>query len=204
MPRAKKSVSGFVSSECVMSDFFFSKIFPAIFIVAGLFFFVWGIFLYLEARESSSWPSVEGKVLSKKVDSSTSRNSDGKSETSYYPKMQYSFVVDGKTYQGSRIKVGNQSYGRYSSAQAAIADYSVKKPCMVYFNPKDPNKSVLLNGVHLFHVLFLMMGLAFIGIGTGLAFFVPYAIRQEKAKKKRLAAYQKEREERERQKELMG
>ena len=188
-----------------MSDFFFSKVFPVPFFVAGVVMLVWALLNYLEARESSSWPSVQGRVLSKQVKSSTFRDNNGRTSDSYRPQIEYTYVVDGKTYQGSTLRIPSRPYGRSNKAQEAIAEFSLKKPCTVYFDPEDPNKSVLQPGVYFLNVAGLaLFGLGFTVIGIGSFFLIPYAIRQEKAKKKRLAAYQKEREEREKQKELEG
>ncbi|MDA9859362.1 DUF3592 domain-containing protein [Rubripirellula sp.] len=114
-----------------MSHFLFSRVFPVSFFVVGAVLSVWQSFVVLEARESSSWPAVEGKVLSKKIETSTQRGNNGRSSDSWRPVIQFSYVVDGKTYQGTRLRIGNPSYGRYDKAENAIADFSFKKTCTV-------------------------------------------------------------------------
>ena len=95
------------------------------------------------------------------------------------------------------MMVGNPSYSKRKYANEAIEEFKKHHSCTVYVDPTDPTKAVLKTGVKQEHVLFPILGLVFIGLGIAIAIFVPYAIRQEEAKKKRLAAYQKERQRQE-------
>lgn len=114
-----------------MSHFLLSRDFPVSFFVVGAVLSVWQSFVVLEAWESSSWPAVEGNVLSKKIQTSTQRDNNGRSSDSWRPVVQFSYLVNGKTYQDARLRIGNPSDGRYDKAENAIADFSVKKTCTV-------------------------------------------------------------------------
>ena len=104
-----------------MANIFFSKIFPAGFILVGLIFFALGAVQFFEAKATSLWPSVEGRVLSAKVESQSYRNSDGKRSNKFRPVVKYAYTVDGTDYEESRLKIGNQSHGKPRRAQEAIA-----------------------------------------------------------------------------------
>ena len=173
-----------------MSNFFFSKIFPAAFVLVGLMFFAIGCGHVMEAMRTSSWVPVEGVFLAKSVRSSTSRGSDGKSSTSYKPQVRYSYTVDSQEYEGTTLMVGITGYSRPQYAHAAIEEFRVKQPCKVYVDPEDSTKTVLKTGVQPEHFTFLGLGIGLTIVGISVAIFVPYAIRQEEAKKKRIAAYQ--------------
>ena len=177
-----------------MINIFFGKIFPAGFILVGLIFFALGIVQFFEAKATSSWPSVEGRVLSANVESQSYRNSDGKMSNKFRPVVKYAYTVDGTDYEGSRLKIGNQSHGKPRRAQEAIAAYKKDKACTVYFDPNDPESAVLENGVQLANVFFFLLPIGLFAVGILSAIFVPYAIRLEEAKKKRIAVYQKARE----------
>ena len=177
-----------------MTNIFFSKIFPAGFILVGLIFFALGVVQFFEAKATSSWPSVEGRVLSAKVESKSYRNSDGMSSSKFRPVVKYSYSVDGIDYEGARLEIGNQYHGKPRRAQEAIAAYKKDKACTVYFDPNDPESAVLENGVQLANVFFFLLPIGLFAVGILSAICIPYAIRQEEAKKMRIAAYQKEKE----------
>ncbi len=180
-------------------------VFPTPFLCRGVAFLVWTFVNVQEALESASWPSVQGQLLSKKVESSSMRDKDGRSTQSFRPTVHFTYLVDGKTHNGTRLRIPIPSYNRYDKAQKTLADLSVTKPCEVYFNPANPEDSVLQPGIHISNIIGpTLFGLFLTTIGIGSFFFIPYAIREEKAKKESFAVYQKEREERERQQKLNG
>lgn len=53
---------------------------------------------------------------------------------------------------------------------------------------------MLENGIQLSNVFFFLLPIGLFAVGILSAIFVPYAIRLEEAKKKRIAVYQKARE----------
>ena len=137
-----------------MAKFLFGKLIPAAFILAGLIFIGVGVAQFFAASDTSSWPAVSGKVLVKKIQSQRNRGANGKTETGYLPKVTYSYVVAGKTFEGSRLTMGMQTFRRSSDAQKAIKDYEEGKECTVYYDPADLHSSVLEKGVQPFHALF--------------------------------------------------
>ncbi|HAY82885.1 MAG TPA: hypothetical protein DCY79_24005 [Planctomycetaceae bacterium] len=175
-----------------MSNFFFAKIFPAMFILGGLIFMGVGVSHLLKARETSSWVPVQGMFLEKSVKTSTSRGSDGKTSTSYKPQVRYSYTVDGQEYQGTTLLVGIGGYSRPRYAHAAMEEFKVKQACEVYVDPDDPTQAVLKTGIRPVHFVFPGLGFGLMVVGIGAAILIPYAQRHEQAKKERIAAYQAE------------
>jgi len=87
--------------------------------LAGVAAIVWGV--YGMQSNSSSWPSVEGQIMSS---SGPDYSSDSNSENS-----TYDYIVDGTTYSGS-----------------SSTAYEVGKKVTVYYDPADPGVSVLSKG----------------------------------------------------------
>ena len=106
-----------------------------------------GFFLYRRyqqgnaARESAqSWPSTSGVVLSSSVQ--VRRSNRSRSE---YPVVVYQYEVNGKSYQGQRIKAGDKfmSIRISGETQATVARYPVGSRVTVYYDPNNPSESAL-------------------------------------------------------------
>ncbi len=137
------------------------------FILGGLIFAIIGFFQAKEAMDSGSWPSSDGKVISKTIDIKHSRDSDGNRETSYIPKIEYEFRVDDKLYRGDRLRIGQTSYSSKAKASAAMKALTQKSQCIVFYNPEDPETCTLEAGLKFHHVLFIAFGLLFSVLGIG-------------------------------------
>lgn len=106
-----------------------------------------GIFFYRRyqqgnaARASAqSWPSTSGVVLSSSVQVRRSHNS-----SSEYPVVVYQYEVDGKSYQGQRVKASDKfiSVRIMGEARATVARYPVGARVSVYYDPNNPSESAL-------------------------------------------------------------
>ena len=97
------------------------------------------------AGEMLSWPTVQGVVLSSEVASelaSTLGEGRRKPVEVYSARVQYEYIVDGRTYQGDRIAV---QYGASTDRYQAVLDaekFSVGD-VTVYFNPENPADALL-------------------------------------------------------------
>lgn len=81
-----------------------------------------------------------GTVLMSTVQSKRTGNS-----SSTYPVVVYDYQVNGVSYQGQRIKAGEQFFSVrvIGDAQATAARYPVGTQVMVYYNPANPQESAL-------------------------------------------------------------
>ena len=61
--------------------------------------------------------------------------------------MNYFFEIDDNRYEGNTISFGNVSHSERSDAQNELKSYPKGKEVKVYFNPEDPDDSVLKKGV---------------------------------------------------------
>jgi hypothetical protein len=105
-----------------------------------------------EARLAArSWEITSGRVLKSYVDVRESSHMDAnnvmQSSTSYDPKVLYEYDVDGKTFQGQTIRVGDSffrvSAGGSSEAQKVVDRYPEGSEVYVYYNPDNPAESAL-------------------------------------------------------------
>ena len=106
-----------------------------------------GFFLYRRyqqgnaARASAqSWPSTAGIVLASSVQ--VRRSNRSRSE---YPVVVYQYEVNGKSYQGQRIKASDKfiSVRISGEAQATVARYPAGARVTVYYDPNNPSESAL-------------------------------------------------------------
>jgi len=123
-----------------------------------------------QAGASRDWPSVVGSVVSVGIESRPSSSRDG--SISYYPRIAYSYAVQGREYQGHRLAAdGTQGFDKPELAQAAADGYLPGHPVRVYYDPANPGAAVLeraapavaqLRGLGVFAGLMLVM-LAVVG-----------------------------------------
>jgi hypothetical protein len=106
-----------------------------------------GFFLYRRNQQGTTyrqnaqaWPGTSGVVLISTVQSKRTGRS-----RSTYPVVVYQYTVNGQSYQGQRIKAGEQFFNIRvaGEAQATAARYPVGAAVTVYYNPANPAESAL-------------------------------------------------------------
>ena len=116
-------------------------------IVPLIFLVVLGVFIYRRSQQGSaakqaaqSWPATTGTVLMSSVQSKRTGNS-----TSFYPAVVYQYTVNGQSYQGQRIKAGEQflNIRIIGDAEATVRRYPSGAQVTVYYNPASPAESAL-------------------------------------------------------------
>jgi hypothetical protein len=63
------------------------------------------------ARESITWPDVEGKITSSKVISETSRDSKKRNSTTYSAHIEYYYIIADKLHTGDNVSFGDYGSG---------------------------------------------------------------------------------------------
>ena len=150
-----------------MRNFQFSII-GALFALIGIGMTVWGIGILKDAKASTSWPTVQGEITGSRIDKSTSRDSDGHTDTTYRADVTYRYAVEDAEYTGDTVSFGEYGSDRRSHADRIVKRYPVGKEVKVHYDPEKPEKAVLEPGVTWSSYLVLGMGLFF--TGGGLAF----------------------------------
>ncbi|WNJ92472.1 DUF3592 domain-containing protein [Bosea sp. 685] len=93
----------------------------------------------IQLRRAKSWLPVQGRITSSRM--ATRRSGVGEGATIVnIPAVAYSFSAGGRSYQGSRISIGDIS-GPF--AEEALGRYPVGAAVTVYYDPADPENCVL-------------------------------------------------------------
>ncbi len=118
------------------------------FIFVAVFFSVWYAFLfvmndtYQEAEQANHWPTVVGTILESRVQVRTSSSDTG---TEFDPIIRYQYRVQRQQYVNNTWqKIGNSPTRR--EAQEIVGRYPQGKRTTVYYDPADPQNSVLVPG----------------------------------------------------------
>ena len=96
-----------------------------------------------KAQQSLNWPVVQGQVTGSNV-RVDNRENDDTPRVDYIPEVHYLYQVGGQTYQSSKITFGAQpDFPSRQKAEAVLARYPVNSGVSVYYNPTNPQESVL-------------------------------------------------------------
>ncbi|MGJ8656430.1 MAG: DUF3592 domain-containing protein [Akkermansiaceae bacterium] len=156
------------------------RIFLGVFLMAGLAMLGFGISNMITAKESESWPSVKGVVLTSKV--SVNSDSDG---TTYGADVTYKYVVDKQRYEGDRVAFGEVSTSSRNRAQKIVKRYRKGKKVAIFYDPNEPEVSVLEKGVSGGSWLLPGMGVLFFFVPLGILIFTERAHRKEQKQPRR-------------------
>jgi hypothetical protein len=117
------------------------RFFAALLMVVG----VVGIFPLVqsirEARASRDWPTVSGVIVTSEVE----RTPDP-THISFQPKVEYSFVAEGRGWSGNRISYAGFGSTKRDAAEAVVSRYPVGSNVLIYYRKSDPNTAVLEPG----------------------------------------------------------
>jgi hypothetical protein len=136
-----------------------------IFIGIGAFLLYKGQQSRKKAGDSQGWPSTQGQIVDARIDRSMHTDSDGDTGYSYTPRVEYTYEFGGVHYHGKNISFGLASgYNRQHQAQEIIDRYQVGSEVPVYYDPANPEDSVLERKAGSFTTT-LVIGIVFIIVG---------------------------------------
>ncbi len=120
-----------------------------------------------KAKASKEWSLTHGKVVVSKIQSEIS---GGKSM--YFADIHYDYTVDGKDYRNSGVSVASEGTSTSSkrSVTRTIRKYPEDSEVKVYYNPKNPQESVLETGLDFTTMLLCKLPWLFVGIGILMIF----------------------------------
>ena len=143
------------------------------FMVLGGIFLMIGAWITVTAFSSQFWPTVPGTVAEAKVVGQVSQVSDPlRRHLVYNVQVSYDYVVDNKSYQGTRYSLGSGDtvagqFNEKSEARAWLRDSDFKsgQAVTVYVDPSDPENTVLSAGIKFTTWIPVIMGLLLLGFG---------------------------------------
>ncbi|MDA3894800.1 MAG: DUF3592 domain-containing protein [Desulfobacteraceae bacterium] len=132
----------------------------------GIFLMSWAGYEMKGAAESRAWPEAQGSITSSHVSKETSRDSEQRLRTTYYPNVAYQYQIAGRGYTGTRINFGGRTGGMEWVAQRTVDRYPAGKIIIVHYNPQEPTYAVLEAGITWGLILLFLMGVVFIAAGV--------------------------------------
>jgi hypothetical protein len=134
-------------------------------IVMGLPFVLLGLYRLRTAIGSSRWPTTTGTVTGSNIraHAGTEGSSGG-----YSIEIIYEYDVDGDTYTSRRYSFGDRpTKSTRSAAETWLEEhYPVGSDTTVYYDPDDPDVTVLETGGAGTQFVIFLVGLVFTGIGV--------------------------------------
>ena len=118
-----------------------------LFVVLGIALLTGVGWLYAQARESVSWPSTSGRIVSADRETSTGR---GQGTTSYRLVLTYEYSVAGRRLSGHRVSFGDLlwTWSRSSSeVERRRQRYPPGGEVTVWYDAKRPERCTLVNGL---------------------------------------------------------
>ncbi len=141
-----------------------NRMWAAVFILAGAAVLIYGIGLVRDARACATWPSAEGRIVSAEAET-VARD---KSKRTYAPSVTYTFSVEGRQFNGSRVTLVPRNSINLASVQATLANYPVGGTVSVFYDPRDPANCVLSTATNGNEWAYAIGGVLL--MGTGLFF----------------------------------
>jgi len=130
---------------------------------------------YLQGKDSDHWLPITAEIEQVKLESLPFL-SRGLFRI-VQPQVVYSFELDDKTYQGNRISFSEPNYFLKHAREHAVKElvlYPIGKRLTVFYNPNNPNESVIHKGVQnqLPHLMFAGTGIGVTGILAWMSFLI--------------------------------
>jgi hypothetical protein len=121
-----------------------------------------------KAIQSRTWPTSPGRVVTSRVNDRTDSDDEGGTTTYYQAEVVYEYAVEGETLQGNRIAFGSAWTTDRGSQLEITNRYPTGSAVTVHHRPGNPGDAVLETSVGSGSTLFLVLGIVFDTIGTGL------------------------------------
>ncbi len=113
------------------------------FSISAVVLIVFGLYSMRETSRSRGWAETSGRVIQSSVNSFTNRGT-----TTYRPLVVYSYSVDGVRFTCTRIAFRSMASGNRSAAARVAADYPVGRTVTLFYDPQQPDQSVLERGIN--------------------------------------------------------
>ena len=135
-------------------------------VIAGAVAVLFGIGILQRSKETWSWPSTQGRIVSSAINSVMSFDIDNPRAENYEPVITYNYAVAGKLHEGKRIRLTGMTYHK-AWARGIAKRYRVGRTVTVYYDPDSPEKAVLergTDGIAYFVMFTVGAGLLALGI----------------------------------------
>ncbi len=132
----------------------------------GALLIVAGHHLWRGGRETRAYTRTRGRVVRAEVEELPHASEEG--GTKYRPVVRYAFEARGRTYESDRVSIGAPAAPDASDprdARRLVERFPAGAEVDVWFDPRDPRRSVLVPGVPASEVVVAVVaGLALVGV----------------------------------------
>ena len=157
---------GIMKEEFGVTSLIISGIaFLAIFGALGIYLATQAYGNIAKASASENWKSASGRIAQSGFEVRSGRRGKQTATVS----VRYSYEVDGSSYTGNTLSFEKQDSFHPDTAASLLKPYPSGANCTVYYDPKQPSKSVLIKGARSGNVINCVMGFLFLLLGLGLA-----------------------------------
>ena len=139
----------------------FLLLLPWLFIAVGGGALAYGVWTYRLARESVTWPHVNGRIVSSEIEW---HPSTGHASSRHEAVICYEYTVGGVTHTGKRDTYLSEQCG-LTDPRTLVKRFPVGAIVPVYHRPSDPTITVLVPGWDGSHFILPGIGLGFILFG---------------------------------------
>ena len=152
-------------------------IFGGFFALVGLALLAFATATMITASNSRTWPQAQGTMLVSAVDRKTSTARDGpgrtsSTSTSYMPRVEYRYEVDGEAHTGTRLELLERGEGTRAKVAAKLEKFPQGAKVAVYYDPDDPAQSVLKPGTPDAMGIAFLLGFVALLVGGGIMLFM--------------------------------
>jgi len=103
--------------------------------------------LFFVARASSKWPTAAGKIIHVAINESTRQYArGGGSYELFTPVVSYSYVIGQKSYRSETVSFRKEETRSYEKAMGTIGNLQSGQDIAIYYDPANPDRSVLYPG----------------------------------------------------------
>ncbi len=119
-------------------------------LIVGAGFVVVGWLSLRDDRNVVEWPSVEGRIVSARaieeaVENTNSASGRKRVTTRHSAELAFEYSVAGETRRGNRIQRREPAARTQAEIEELLARFPVGRSVKVYYDPRDPDRSVLVS-----------------------------------------------------------
>ncbi|MFZ4456507.1 MAG: DUF3592 domain-containing protein [Bacteroidales bacterium] len=140
------------------------EIFTYCLISTGSLLALYNLLLIIRARSTKNWDTADGIVLDSEL---IEFSSSYESASSFKPRIEYSYSVNGKEYKSNRVYFGSHimTFFNKQNSRKTVTKYPKGVNVIVHYDRLNEKQSVLETGVKYQIIIGFVLGLIIIGIG---------------------------------------
>lgn len=144
---------------------------PIIFVVPGVVWLTWGIWIIYLSRTSRSWLVTSGTIVKNTIGEIERPGNPGRTVYSF-PVIAYQYFVDGIEYSSHRIVLfpSDLEYpNERKETEHFCAKFPLNSAVEVHYNPQSPKNAIIVLGLlsrsKQHAIIFLIIGIFFLWLG---------------------------------------